>query len=102
MSQRLLPASHTLLHRLGQTRRRRAARAAQRRLVLESLENRNLLAADFFVNDNWHFVEDVDLSGSLTAGDRVSNANDAVGDAVIAEYGVDAYGIVTTGAFTGS
>ena len=53
----------------------------ERRLFLESLENRAMLAADTFVNDNWFLKTDADSSGSLTAGDIVDNRLDVTGPA---------------------
>ena len=68
----------------------------QRKLRLESLEERALLAADVFFNDNWHVFNDVGPVG-LSVGDEVDGSNDGlVGTTGV--YGVDAFGAVTTGA----
>ena len=73
------------------------------RLSLSTLEDRSVPAALTFVDDNWAFLADNDSSGSLTAGDTVCNCNDSISSGTItATYGVNAFGTVTTGAFTGS
>jgi parallel beta-helix repeat protein len=71
-------------------------------LRLELLEPRQLLAADVFVNDNWHLLTDVGVVGSLDAGDIVRNDNDIVGaGTTTATIGIDAFGTITTGTTTG-
>ena len=97
-SRRWFPAPRSL-RRMA---REQLDRQRRRRLLLEPLECRHLLAGDFFVNDNWHFDSDEDGSGTLTAGDFVTNTNDSVGTTITKTYGVDAYGVVTSGAETGS
>lgn len=73
------------------------------RLILSTLEDRSVPAALSFVDDNWAFVADNDASNSLTVGDSVRNDNDSINPGTIAKtYGVDAFGTVTTGAFTGA
>jgi fibronectin type 3 domain-containing protein len=87
------------------SRRERRAKARQhaRRLQLEALEQRALLAANVFANDNWFLVADNDNSMSVTAGDTVRNDNDTIATGTItAMLGVDAVGTVTTGAFIGT
>src|SRR6188508_2995217 len=75
-----------------------------KRLNVENLEERRLLAVSpTFHNDNWHLVADNDASSSVTSGDTVRNDNDTIATGTIVKtYGVDAFGTVTTGAFTGS
>ena len=83
----------------------RRVRPLRRRpaLGLEPLEPRQLLSVNTtFVNDNWRFVSDNDSSASLTAGDTVDNFSDDSSGAILKTYGVDAFGTVTTGAFTGA
>ncbi len=83
--------------------RNRIALRRTARFAVEQLEDRSVPAALTFVNDNWAFVTDTDTSGSLTQGDIVSNLNDTINaGGVTAAYGVDAFGTVTSGAFTGS
>ncbi|NQT13895.1 MAG: hypothetical protein HQ582_14165, partial [Planctomycetes bacterium] len=80
----------------------KASRSAQgRALRLEPLEERRLLAT-FYMSGNWAFLTDNDSSSSLTAGDTVTNTNDTAGPTVTATYGGDAYGVVTSGDYTGS
>lgn len=78
-------------------------RRSRRRLLLESLESRCLLAVSTaFMNDNWHLAADNDSSGSLTVGDLVRNDHDAVAAGTISRtYGVDAFGTVTSGLAAG-
>ena len=68
------------------------------------MEPRRLLAVvDMYANDNWNFVTDHGTIGVLDVGDTVNNSNDAHNPGAITKtYGVDAFGTVTTGAFTGS
>jgi hypothetical protein len=74
----------------------------RRSLRLESLESRQLLAADISVNDNWHLVTDNAPFGSVSVGDIVRNSNDTIAPGTIDKtYGVDGYGLVTTGFPTG-
>lgn len=86
-------------------RRRQAVRAS---LVGDALEQRVLLSVtNTFVNDNWNLASDTDESGTLTPGDIVTNANDAVDTlTVFRSYGINAFGSVTTssepGVFSGS
>lgn len=74
------------------------------RMAVEKIEERIVPVATAWVNDNWNFVLDVDMSNSLTVGDTVSNLNDqgSGGPALTLDYGVDAFGTVTTGKFKGS
>jgi hypothetical protein len=62
-----------------------------RKLLVQHLENRQMLAAEVFVNDNWEIVDDVDDSGTLTQGDIVDNSLDVGAAAVTGEFGVDAF-----------
>ena len=97
--------------------RRRMARPLRRQLYrlhtpqligqAELLEDRTLLSAVSFVNDTWNLVTDADSSNSVTAGDVVDASNDPGGptgtftlDDGTGTVG-NAYGTVTTGAFTG-
>jgi len=74
------------------------------RLRLEALEDRLAPAVGLsVVNDNWAFVADNDNSGTLSVGDTVRNNNDTINPGSITRvYGVDGFGTVTTGQFTGS
>src|SRR5262245_43368262 len=55
------------------------------------------------VNDNWAFVADNDHSNSVTVGDTVRNDNDTINAGALTRvYGVDGFGAVTSGSFTGS
>ena len=72
------------------------AARARTRLNAESLEDRSVPSATTFVNDNWHLLLDADNSGTLTAGDIVTNANDT-GTLFGAVYGTTAFGTVTSG-----
>jgi hypothetical protein len=66
-------------------------RARANRLHLESLEDRRLLVAKTYVNDNWTFQPG--YGPTLEQGDLVRNSLDS-GDIVNAEYGYDAFGTV--------
>src|SRR4051794_21368057 len=74
-----------------------------RSLRIESLEQRQLLAADIWVNNNWNLIADNGTVGVVDQGDIVKNDNDSVGaGTIIKTYGVDGFGTVTTGLATGS
>jgi hypothetical protein len=89
-------ASATAPSSVAKRRRGRERQFAQ--LRLESLEARQLLSASpTYVDKNWSFVSDTDLSGSLTVGDIVNDA--AAGNVA---YGSVAFGTVSSGAHTGS
>ncbi|MEQ8787080.1 MAG: right-handed parallel beta-helix repeat-containing protein, partial [Pirellulaceae bacterium] len=79
---------------------RKKARRRTRALRLESLEDRALLAADVFFNDNWNMIVDNNAPG-LDVGDIVDGGNDGL-PGVSGAYGVDAFGAVTSGLDTGS
>lgn len=65
--------------------------------AIEHLEERLAMTVPFTeVDDSWTFSEDLDSSGSLSIGDVVTNAR------VTTQYGIRAFGRVTSGAFTGS
>lgn len=73
-------------------RRWHAGKQRERRLFLEPLERRAMLAADTFVNDNWFLKTDVDASTTLTAGDIVDNRLDVTGPATAqGVYGTTAF-----------
>jgi hypothetical protein len=56
-----------------------------------------------YVNDNWEFISDEDLSGDLSFGDLVVNTVDSVNAGnIVGRYGISAFGEVTNGAFTGT
>lgn len=83
-------------------RNSRPLAAHRRRLAMENLEGRRMLAASAtFMNDNWHLVDDVAPPGP-SFGDTVSNLNDAAtpqfgaAGAITAIYGSTAFGVVTT------
>jgi len=86
-------------NRFRQNRTRRQTLSRIGALAAETLEQRNLLAAVTYVNDDWHFVFDVDESNSLTVGDIVSRAPSTNPTGA---YGQTAFGTVTTGDHTGS
>jgi hypothetical protein len=67
------------------------SRARANRLHLEPLEDRRLLAATTYVNDNWTFVSG--YGPTLEEGDLVRSNLDA-GTVIQAEYGFDAFGTV--------
>ncbi|MBX3439910.1 MAG: hypothetical protein KF861_20640 [Planctomycetaceae bacterium] len=69
----------------------RASRARANRFHLEPLEDRLLLAAVTYVNDNWTFVSG--YGPTLEEGDLVRSNLDA-GTVIQAEYGFDAFGTV--------
>src|SRR5437870_4455341 len=73
------------------------------RMNFDTLEDRVTPAATpTFVNDNWALITDNSPTG-LSVGDIVRNDNDTFLPGTITKtYGVDAFGKVTTGAFTGS
>lgn len=63
----------------------------ERKLLVQALESRHMLAADTFVNDNWFISNDVGASG-LSAGDTVDNSADTGGAATIeATFGTTAF-----------
>ncbi len=66
-----------------------------RRLAMESLEDRHMLSvATSYVSNDWEFVTDSDSNSALSQGDQVRIG--ASGD--LRTYGVDAFGVVATGA----
>jgi nitrous oxidase accessory protein NosD len=74
-----------------------------RTLRVETLEARQMLAADIWVSNNWALVADNGTPGVVDAGDIVRNDNNAIGAGTITKtYGINAFGVVTTGAATGS
>jgi hypothetical protein len=91
---------------MGRPSKSRSATAVRRRrkriFRVESLEDRRLLAADFYVNDDWNLVTDNGVIGTIDAGDIVDDSNDPGGPTITATYGTDAFGVVTTGTVTGS
>jgi hypothetical protein len=72
--------------------------AARRKLLLEGLEDRRLLALTTFMNDSWELVTD-NGDGVVSAGDEVRDLSAGVASAI---YGTDAFGQVTSGSPTGS
>jgi nitrous oxidase accessory protein NosD len=69
----------------------------ERRLFMQPLENRALLAADTFVNDNWFLKTDVDDSTTITAGDIVDNRLDVTGKATASgTFGTTAFSDINT------
>jgi uncharacterized repeat protein (TIGR01451 family) len=98
---RTLPSSR---NRTIRSSEKAARRRHTQRPGLEKLEDRLAPATTpTFANDNWRFLTDNDASGSLTVGDTLDNANDTINPGgVVVTYGVDGFGTVTTGAFTGS
>src|SRR5689334_6267218 len=75
-----------------------ASRFAERqeylRLQLEPLEERKLLTATTYVNDNWFDFDTSD--GFVHPGDTLQNTNDPSAPFIQAFYGSDAFGKVTT------
>ena len=101
------PTSLNSISRLNAPRRSRSQlhrKKRSRRLNLQNLEDRSVPAVALaHVNDNWHFLADNDASNSLTVGDTVRNDLDTIASGTLtATYGVDGFGTVTSGAFTGS
>jgi hypothetical protein len=87
---------------LSKKSNRQPRAGARFRPRFESLEDRKLLAALSYVNDDWHVVTD-NGDAVLSVGDVVSNANDAAAPgSITGTYGVDAFGTATSGAVTGS
>ncbi len=64
----------------------RLAIAGGQSLQLEQLEERRVLSATYWVNDNWFDVN----GGSLVAGDSVDGSNDGEG-AIVETYGTTAF-----------
>jgi putative cofactor-binding repeat protein len=80
--------------------KRRLLARLRRKLLLEALEERRVMAT-FYVNDNWNFVSDADASGTLSIGDVINNANDS--GSTTYTIGTDSvFGAVTTGTVTGT
>ncbi len=74
--------------------RRTADRPEHYRAAIEPLEVRKVLAATFYVNDNW--AENPNTAdGTLTLGDSVVSLNDPVNFGITATYGTNAFGNVT-------
>jgi hypothetical protein len=75
-------------------------RGRTRKLLLETLEDRRLLATTpTYVNDNWDLTVDNAPAG-FSIGDTIVNTNDTINPGTITKtYGVDAFGTVTTGLF---
>jgi len=61
------------------------------RPTLDALEDRALPSATLLVNDNWTITKDVDHSGTLTAGDLVSNSKDTGAARVTGTFGTTAF-----------
>lgn len=56
-----------------------------------------------YVNDNWEFISDEDLSGDLSVGDLVVNNLDSVNAGnIVGRYGISAFGEITNGAYQGN
>jgi len=73
-----------------------------RKLLLEMLEDRRLLAS-LWVNDNWNLVADNGTVGVLDANDVIDNLNDHNPATVTKIIGTDlVFGTVTTGTVTGA
>ncbi len=70
------------------------ARPEYTNVRLEPLEDRKMLAAVTYVNDNWLFVSG--YGPTLEEGDLVRSGADP-GTIIVAEYGFDAFGIVSGG-----
>src|SRR5262245_41259655 len=71
-----------------------------RRVHLEPLEQRQLLAGNtFYVDDNW-----IDSNGGfLEFGDVVESSSDPVNNSIFADYGITAFGKAdTVSAITGA
>lgn len=82
--------------KLSTTRGKKVASRFRRRLLLESLEDRRLLAASpTYMNDDWYFVSDVDASNSLTEGDLVAASLGGTNRVYGTATG-NAFGVVTT------
>ena len=77
----------------------KAERQEYFRVHLEPLEDRKMLAAGVYYNDDWTLFNDVDTSGTLTDGDEVRHPTDFSGDfsGTSLEYGFDAFGLETGG-----
>jgi Ca2+-binding RTX toxin-like protein len=70
--------------------------------VAERLEPRRLLAAQTWVDDNWHITVDMAPPGA-SVGDTVRNDFDTIAPGTIAKtYGVDAFGITDGGTAPGA
>jgi hypothetical protein len=77
--------------------------SSRSRLRILPLEDRLAPAATTFVNDNWNLVTDNGTIGVVDSGDILNNANDTINPGgVVVAYGIDGFGIVTTGSATGS
>lgn len=55
------------------------------------LEDRTVMSATLYANDNWVLQRDADNSGGLTPGDTVTNFDDVGADRVVARFGVNAF-----------
>ncbi|REK12709.1 MAG: hypothetical protein DWQ37_10785, partial [Planctomycetota bacterium] len=70
-------------------------------MQLEPLEDRKMLAATVYVNDNWVNVSDP--GNPVEVGDFVTNGNDTINPGgIFAEYGVDAFGTVDGSSVVGN
>src|SRR5688500_4532536 len=88
---------------IARRKQRRTLGRDYRRVAVQPLEERALLALTTFVNDNWNMITDNGTPGVVDAGDIVRNDNDAINPGTItATYGTNGFGIVTTGPATGS
>ncbi len=88
---------------IAKRQHRRTLGRDHRRIAVQPLEERALLALTTFMNDNWNMITDNGAPGVVDAGDVVRNNNDAIAPGTItAIYGTDGFGTVTTGAATGS
>jgi hypothetical protein len=75
----------------------------RKRPGVEKLEDRSLLAANVFMNENWHVVTDAGTLGVLDSGDTVRNDNDTLNAGTVTKtYGVDGFGVATSGAVMGA
>jgi hypothetical protein len=83
-------------------RQRRIQRTA--RPMVEFLEDRmapTVSPSTVWVNDNWNLVVDLGTPG-LSVGDIVQNSNDTIAtNSIVKQYGIDAFGTVTTVAGVG-
>lgn len=89
--------------RNGNKPARKSKGQSPRRLHVEQLEERSLLAAVVFMNDNWAVTTDQGVIGVLDAGDTVSNLNDTIAPGTItASYGNTGFGRATSGVIVGT
>jgi hypothetical protein len=68
---------------------RRSAKQRERKLVLQTLERRQMLAT-VYVNDNWHIANDTGPTG-LSTGDMVDNSSDPGAPTITAAFGSTAF-----------